>query len=80
MPKGKAKSQARSRLQRDHALEDPSVFTLIEDHTEDQIADQAGEIIRPANPLEIRVMQIENALARVMDFLDQNHAAQTEQK
>ena len=80
MAKAKAKSQARplspGRPCPWDDVEDPSVFTLIEDNIENQMTEPAGEDMYPANPLEIRVMQIENALARVMDFLEQNHAAQ----
>ena len=80
MPKAKAKNQSRplspGRPCPWDDVEDPSVFTLIEDNIENQMIEPAGEDMYPANPLEIRVMQIENGLARVMNFLEQNHAAQ----
>ena len=80
MTKAKAKSQTRPQSPGRPCpwddMEDHSVFTLIEDNTENQVNGPAGEDMYPASPLEIRVMQIENALARVMNFLEQNHAAQ----
>ena len=80
MTKAKAKSQTRPQSPGRPCpwddVEDHSVFTLIEDNTENQVNEPAGDDMYPASPLEIRVMQIENALARVMNFLEQNHAAQ----
>eukprot|EP00435_Cladocopium_sp_Y103_P057212 s976_g19.t1 len=54
--------------------EDPSLFEFIPEIEEPSIQPAAGAAVIPT-ALEIRVMQMENALARVMDFLEQNHAA-----
>eukprot|EP00435_Cladocopium_sp_Y103_P072556 s26_g40.t1 len=78
MPKAKAKSASRPMPEEVPCawddVEDPSIFELIGETEDSHQNIPAGSTDPNPSALEIRVIQMENALARVMDFLEQNHA------
>jgi hypothetical protein len=56
-------------------VEDPSIFEMIDTEEIEEVP-----VLEPLWPntsqLEARVANMENALSRVMEFLEQNHAVQ----
>jgi hypothetical protein len=80
-PKIKAKTKGRSSARSEEVpcpwddVEDPSIFEMIDTEENEEVP-----VMEPLWPntsqLEARVANMENALSRVMEFLEQNHAVQ----
>ena len=81
IPKIKAKAKGRSSARTEETpcpwddVEDPSIFEMIDAEEIEEVP-----VLEPLWPntsqLEARVANMENALSRVMEFLEQNHAVQ----
>ena len=82
MPKVKAKAKGRSSSRPEEIpcpwddVEDPSMFEMLSNAGEIEEVPDVEPLWPSTSNLEARVAQMENALARVMDFLEQNHANQ----